>query len=209
MTSRVSRDPVGLASGQHDVREGDQTAALQYSNGDNVSSSLEDAADNRLPKVESFDSSLDVSTGSAGRTDQTSLRGTQRGVLPVLFESERSRAQEDEGSDDSLGEAGTSGDSGTGRREAVSQDGIETSSGSAEAGCQDSSGESEPGDGGLRQSEETASRCFLNRLRPCNQTCVAFTVGLRDPCRLIRAVERLAPDPRQNRPAPPAPKVGS
>ena len=212
MTSSLSRNPVGLASGQYVVREGDQAAALQYTNGGDVPFGLQDAAVDRIPEVSFSNPGTHVSTRGAGRNNQEGVRRLEGSFLPVQQEPERCGIEADEEGPRLLDQAwpgySCSG-SDLQRQGPTSQDGDQVGSWTASSGQQADDGEAGQVSGArsFSEGEEETPHCFLDRIRICNYTCKAYVVGKSEPCKILYTLEKLVPVP--TRPAPPAPKVGT
>lgn len=208
MISRVFRDPIGLDTSKYPVREGFKDAPLQYSNGDNVHTSMENETGNRVPKRESAYSSLDGSTGRTRRFHKESIRRSEGSLLPVRQESEGDRPKEDAARYGILGQAGSSNYRSAGRRKESEEDGIEISQGTAGIGETTISGESGPvyGHGSdSNRNEKTKKRCFLKDL-DCSALCMAWS-SKKEGCELLLAVDTLLVRSRPKPIMPPAPGV--
>lgn len=206
MKSRVSRIPVGLDTRKHQVREGDEAAALQYSNGDNVHSGLEDAAADRFPKVEVSHSGASSPARRPRREHQEGIRRPNRSILPVRQEPEVCGPKENERCHESLDCPGTCNHGADGRRIIKKKAGIQASSGTEEPSRPPDppKGGKDNGDGSIPESKATKQReCFLDQNRWCNADCAAYVQGLIEPCKLLDLVNLLRIVHRQPRPMAP------
>jgi hypothetical protein len=191
-TSRVSRDPSGLGTSECPVREGDQSAALQYSSGGDVPNGLEDAATHRIPEVESDDPSFNVSTGSTGREHQEDLRRSEGGILPVRQEPESIGIEEYARGHGEMGQSGPGGNRSSGRRSSSEKDGFQAFEGST--GSSQSSDEGESGSderAGSVPKGQTKASCFLDKERGCNRSCKAYTETYKEPCKFLRLIDKI------------------
>lgn len=211
MKSRVFRNPVGLAASQYVIREGDQITAIRYTNGDNVSISFSDEAKNRVSEISCIDSSSYVSAGSTGRTYKESIRGIERSFLPIRQEPERIGTEENARSYEESGQCWSSSRICTRRREGISSSGFQT-----EEGAEELRREESPRDTGvdqehrpIRNSQTETKECFIDQNRPCTDLCAAYSTnkGFKEPCRILRLIDRLAPI-KHDWPTPPVSKVG-
>lgn len=211
MKSRVFRNPVGLAASQYVVREGGQITAIWHTNGDNVSLSFSDEAKDRISEVSCTDSSSNVSARSPGREYKESIRGIKRSLLPIRQEPEKVRIKENERSNEEGSQWGPSSNICSGRWKGISSSGFQIEEGSEESGRKESSGSSgiDQEYRSIRNSEEKTKECFIDQNRPCTDLCTAYSTNkaFKEPCRILRLIDRLAPV-RHDWPTPPAPKVG-
>ncbi len=212
MKSRVFRNPVGLAASQYAVREGGEITSIRYTNGDNVSSSISDETENRVPEVSCTDTSINVSTRSTGRAHKESIRRTEGSLLSIRQESERVGTKENERSNEESSKCGTSSSICSGRWESSEDSCFQTEEGAEKSGREESTGSnrSDQEYRSIRNSEEKTKECFIDQNRPCTDLCAAYSIhkDFKEPCRILRLVDKLIPDSRYNRPTPPAPKVG-
>lgn len=207
MISRVFRDPSGLDSSQYPVREGDQAAALKYSEGGNVSLSLENASVDRIPEAAIHNSGFDGSTRSPRRIYQESIRRLKRSILPVRQEPEAARAEENEASYGPLDKTGSSNNRSTGRREESEENGLSPSEGPTRASQETiRTGQSPDAGGGPFQEGEKKiqKRCFINNIQ-CESSCMAYSNNLKGNCRILAAVDVFISNNKPSRPIPPAP----
>lgn len=204
MISRVFRDPVGLDSGKHPVREGDQAAVLRDSNGGDVPSGVENAPGNRIPEAKITYTSPNGSARGSRRNHKESLRRLEGIILPVRKESEGHGHQEDEERYGILDKTRSSHYRGSRRRKKSETNGVQASSGSTGVSQKaiDGTGGENPGSGSISEGEkEITKRCFLNIVK-CTPDCMAYSASTKEKCRLLMAVDTII-RPRHSYPAPP------
>lgn len=211
MKSRVFRDPVGLVTSQYALREGSQIASVWHTDGDNVYSSFSDATENRIPEITCVNPSPYVSTGGTGREHKESVRRTERSLFPVRQESKRIGTKTYEGSSEESSQCWSSSSICSGRRKSISDSVFQTEERSEESGREANTGDHriDQKSGPLRDSEAKTKECFIDQNRYCTNLCAAYSIhkDFKEPCRILRLVDKLIPDPRNNRPTPPAPKI--
>jgi hypothetical protein len=193
MISRVFRNPPRVDSSEHPVREGEGNAALQYSAGGNVSSGLEDAASNRLPKTKIINSGPDGTTRCSGRYNKESIRRFKGRFLSVRQESEEARYQENEERSGLLDKARTSNSGTAGRWAQPKEDSVETgqrTSGPGQSSFDGKEGDDEGNGSFPKVKEEKPKRCFLVD-RDCTDQCMAYSNDRSEKCKVLGAVNAL------------------
>lgn len=197
-----------MGTGEYPVRQSQEAAGTGLPDGAALYNLVEDEAGHRVPQVTRHDASPAQPEGGGGQNYLVSILRLARSVLPLRQGEEGGRGQEFQGCPDARDRSRASvgnPDGGYGEK----KDGEPAGQRAAGDGAQDigsADGEVEA-NRRLRQSQEAASRCFLDSARMCEPTCHAFTKEVREPCKILYALDFIVAKARPGRPIAPPPKV--
>lgn len=198
-----------MGTGEYHIRQDGEGASSRQPDGDLVHPGVEHAAEYRVSQIEGRASGPFVAKGSRGEDNLGRIRQATRSFLPVrpeFSEGNPTRHASNDAQGDFPWSSVRYSSGGSGPQESDLQIGAGSGRDGQETGDDGSRSPQEAGC--LRSSTPKASKCFLDKERTCDQTCVAYVVGVKDPCRLLSTMDRLLNAVRPGRPAaPPPPKV--